>query len=225
MRMSSPGSRPRSFESLRRLPLVGRALDMGLGPGAASDRRSAQRPDRGAEGHRVGLPVLRRGLRSARVHARRRAGRHRGQSAVADQPGDVVPEGRVLAPAGGATGAADEGEVPPAGRHRMGGTRARAGDGHDRRPGDRRARGRLAGHRPPRLARGPHAGVRPPRAGRPSTTRRTTSSRSCSPRWGRCRSRTRREYDTAPRSPVWGHRSGAAAPPTSSRTSRTPTAS
>jgi formate dehydrogenase major subunit len=38
MQMSSPGSRPRSFESLRRLPLVGRALDMGLGPGAASDR-------------------------------------------------------------------------------------------------------------------------------------------------------------------------------------------
>jgi len=36
--MSSPGSRPRSFESLRRLPLVGRAMDMGLGPSAASDR-------------------------------------------------------------------------------------------------------------------------------------------------------------------------------------------
>jgi formate dehydrogenase major subunit len=36
--MSSPGSRPRSFEALRRLPLVGRAMDMGLGPGAASDR-------------------------------------------------------------------------------------------------------------------------------------------------------------------------------------------
>jgi formate dehydrogenase major subunit len=37
--------------------------------------------------------------------------------------------------------------------------------------------------------------------------------------------RTRRAYDTAPRSPVWGPRSGAAAPLRSSRTCRTPTAS
>src|SRR6201987_1156312 len=36
--MSTPGSRPRSFESLRRLPLVGRAMDWGLGEGAASAR-------------------------------------------------------------------------------------------------------------------------------------------------------------------------------------------
>src|SRR6201987_6201240 len=36
--MSTPGSRPRSFESLRRLPLVGRAMDWGLGPSAASER-------------------------------------------------------------------------------------------------------------------------------------------------------------------------------------------
>ncbi len=34
--MSESGSRPRSFESLRRLPVVGRALDWGLGPAAAS---------------------------------------------------------------------------------------------------------------------------------------------------------------------------------------------
>src|SRR6201988_1928827 len=36
--MSTPGSRPRSFESLRRLPLIGRAMDWGLGPSAASER-------------------------------------------------------------------------------------------------------------------------------------------------------------------------------------------
>jgi formate dehydrogenase major subunit len=36
--MSPSGARPRSFESLRRLPLLGRAMDMGLGPSAASDR-------------------------------------------------------------------------------------------------------------------------------------------------------------------------------------------
>jgi formate dehydrogenase major subunit len=35
--MSPSGSRPRSFESLRRLPLVGRVMDWGLGPSAASD--------------------------------------------------------------------------------------------------------------------------------------------------------------------------------------------
>jgi formate dehydrogenase major subunit len=35
--MSPSGSRPRSFESLRRLPVVGRAMDWGLGPSAASD--------------------------------------------------------------------------------------------------------------------------------------------------------------------------------------------
>jgi formate dehydrogenase major subunit len=35
--MSTSGSRPRSFESLRRLPLVGRVMDWGLGESAASD--------------------------------------------------------------------------------------------------------------------------------------------------------------------------------------------
>jgi formate dehydrogenase major subunit len=34
--MSQPGFRPRSFERLRELPVVGRMLDWGLGPGAAS---------------------------------------------------------------------------------------------------------------------------------------------------------------------------------------------
>src|ERR1700722_8537426 len=34
--MSGLGSRPRSFEMLRRLPVVGRAMDWGLGPSAAS---------------------------------------------------------------------------------------------------------------------------------------------------------------------------------------------
>jgi formate dehydrogenase major subunit len=34
--MASPGSRPSSFERLRRLPGVGRALDWGMGPSAAS---------------------------------------------------------------------------------------------------------------------------------------------------------------------------------------------
>ena len=43
--MARPGSRPSTFESLRRLPLVGRALDWGMGPGTASpttDRAGAR---------------------------------------------------------------------------------------------------------------------------------------------------------------------------------------
>lgn len=36
--MSSAGARPSSFEALRRIPVVGRALDWGMGAGAASDR-------------------------------------------------------------------------------------------------------------------------------------------------------------------------------------------
>ncbi len=49
--MSESGSRPRSFESLRRLPVIGRAMDWGLGPGAASD------PTRRAEARIAGLKV------------------------------------------------------------------------------------------------------------------------------------------------------------------------
>ena len=49
--MSESGSRPGSFESLRRLPVIGRALDWGLGPGAASD------PTRRAEARISGLKV------------------------------------------------------------------------------------------------------------------------------------------------------------------------
>jgi formate dehydrogenase major subunit len=49
--MSAPGSRPGSFESLRRLSVIGRAMDWGLGPGAASD------PTRRAEARIAGLKV------------------------------------------------------------------------------------------------------------------------------------------------------------------------
>ncbi len=49
--MSAAGSRPGSFESLRRLPVIGRAMDWGLGPGAASD------PTRRAEARIAGLKV------------------------------------------------------------------------------------------------------------------------------------------------------------------------
>jgi formate dehydrogenase major subunit len=38
--MARPGSRPSTFERLRRLPVAGRALDWGLGPSAVSPRTS-----------------------------------------------------------------------------------------------------------------------------------------------------------------------------------------
>jgi formate dehydrogenase major subunit len=41
--MPAPGSRPRSFELIRRLPVVGRALDWGLGASAASPDTMAAR--------------------------------------------------------------------------------------------------------------------------------------------------------------------------------------
>jgi formate dehydrogenase major subunit len=49
--MSQPGSRPRSFEVLRRLPVLGRAMDWGVGPSAASTRT------RKAEARIAGLKV------------------------------------------------------------------------------------------------------------------------------------------------------------------------
>ena len=88
------------------------------------------------------------------------------------------------------------------------------------------ARGtRLAGHRRRRQPACAARWASRASAGRRWTTRRTTSSRSCSPRWAPSRSRTRPVFDTPPPSPVWGPPSVAAAPRTTSRTSPTPTAS
>ncbi len=54
--------------------------------------------------------------------------------------------------------------------------------------------------------------------GRRWTTRRTTSSRSCSRPWARSRSRTKPAFDTPPRCPVWVPRSVAVEPPVTCRT-------
>ena len=110
-------------------------------------------------------------------------------------------------------------------RNRMGGAPARRRDGDDRGP-CRSSRARkgwqweVDGNAP----HGARSGSRTS-AARRSTTKRTTSSRSSSPRSVRSRSRTRRASDTPRLSPVWGPRSVAAAPPHSSRTCRTLTAS
>ena len=169
---------------------------MGPQRGRRRTRKRGRRADRRAEGHRVGLPLLRRRLRPGRLHARRRARRHRGQPALADQPGHAVPEGLGLAPARPAARPPDQGPLPRARRDRVGGARARDGDGHDRRARDRRARGRLAGRRRATAGASTARSASPTSAARRSTTRRTTSSRRPSPRWARCRSRTRPAYDT-----------------------------
>ena len=62
----------------------------------------------------------------------------------------------------------------------------------------------------------------PSRRRHPRQSKRTISSRNCSPpAWGWCASATRPEYDTAPPCPVWAHRSDAAAPPPRNRISVT----
>ncbi len=224
--MGEPRNRPEGFERLRNLPLVGRVADWGMGPSARLEEdEEGRRAHRRAEGHRVDLPLLRGRLRPGRLHAGRRADRHRGQPALADQPGHALPEGLGLAPARPAARSPDEGQVPAPRRDRVGGARPRDGDGHDRRA-RRSPPARTAGRTPTtRAAASTARWASPTSAARRSTTRRTTSSRRPSRPWARSRSRTRPAYDTPPRSPVWGPRSGAAAPPTSSRTCRTRTAS
>ena len=212
---SPSGPREPPWQKLRQLPVVGRAADWGMGGRAVSRTHAAgRRAHRGPEGHRVRLPVLRRRLRPGRLHARRRARRHRGQPALADQPGHAVPEGLgVAASSSSSPAACTKVRYRRPGRHRVGGARPRDGDGHDRRARHRRPRERLAGRRRRGLDASTARSASPTSAARRSTTRRTTSSRRPSPRWARCRSRTRPAYDTPPRSPVWGPRSGAAAPP------------
>ena len=95
---------------------------------------------------------------------------------------------------------------------RVGGDRPRHGDGHGGRAGDQDPRGDVRSGTP-RTASGygRHHGHRPASAARRWTTRRTTSSRSCSPRSASCRWRTRPGSATARRSRRWAPRSAAAA--------------
>ena len=181
----------------------------------------------GRPGRPVGLPLLRGRLRPAGLRQGRAGHPDRGRSRQPDLARPAVPEGLGHQAAASTARCARPGQVPAPGRHASGrSSTLDDGDGHDRRPGHRDPRPRLGGHRRRTAsAAAPHARASPASAARRSTTRRTTSSRSCSRRSARSRSRTRPAYDTPPPSPVWGPRSGAAAPPPSSRTSRTPTAS
>ena len=149
----------------------------------------------------------------------------RGRPRLAGLARAAVPEGLGERAAGQLARTPDRDAVPAPARHRVGAAGPRDGDRHDRRPRSStpaRAPGRT------RTRRASSSGGRwgsPVSAARRWTTRRTTSSRSCSPRWARCRSRTRRVFDTAPPFPVWEPPSVAAGPRPSSRTCRTLTAS
>ena len=199
-----------------------------LGRGVAAESRRTRalqaRTETADRMVKVGVSVLRRGLRAAGLRPGRTGHPGRGRPRLPRLAWTAVPEGLGHPPAGHLAAPADEGPLPAPTRHRVGGPRPRHGDGDDRRPGARDAAAHLAGHRRGNGRCGaPWAS--PAWAGRRWTTRRTTSSRSSSPRSARSRSRTRPVFDTPPPSPVWGPASAAAAPPRSSRICRTPTAS
>ena len=178
------------------------------------------------QGREVDLPVLRRRVRAERVREGRESRPDRGRPRLPDQPRAAVPEGL--------------GDLPA--RHRPA-PRARTvlyrrpygtewedldldtamdmiADRVDRSPATR------AGRRSTRATRrGGRMGFASLGGATLDNEENYLIKKLFTALGDRSRSRTRRASDTAPRSPVWGHRSGAAAPPRSSRTCRTPTAS
>ena len=126
-------------------------------------------------GRRQRLPVLRGRLRAAGVTSRTSK-----VIQIEGDPDSPVSRGR-LCPKGSASlqlddrpGPRDQVQLPAAARHRVGGPRPRHGDGHDRRPGDRDPRA-TTGRRRPTASASAAPWASPASAGRPSTTRRTTS--------------------------------------------------
>ena len=200
---------------------------LGRGPAVTSERTRSPRAAHvdGRPGGAERVPLLRGGLRAARLRQGREGRPDRGRPGLAGLARTPVSQGFCQRAARQQPGPPDQGALPASLRHRVGAPRPRDGHGHDRRPVRREPAQRLAGRR----RQGPARCAAPwpsPRWGeRPSTTRRTTSSRSCSPRRAPYRSRTRRVFDTPPRFPVWEPRSVAAARRSMSRTWPTATAS
>ena len=89
-------------------------------------REGAARGSPGLKATESVCPYCAVGCGAGRLHARRRARRHRGQPELADQPGHALPEGLGVAPARPAARPPDEGPLPPPRRHRVGGPRPRA---------------------------------------------------------------------------------------------------
>ena len=168
--------------------------------------------------HRRRLSLLRRRLRTTHLHQGRQAHRHRGRSRKPHQRRHSLPQGGQRLSTRRQSASRHAGPLPRPLLRPLGDQAAGLGAGPDRPARQGRARRRF--HRSATSKAGcstrcaPSALSAAPR----STTRRTTSSRSCSAAaWAWCRSKTRRGYDTALRCPVWAPRSAAARPPPISR--------
>src|SRR3954454_3177477 len=238
--MGDDTNRPRLFQRIRDLPLVGKVADWGMGPYAVSKNTKAA-------GSRIaGLKATESICPYCAVGCGQIVYTRNGELVdIEGNPRSPINQG-TLCPKGSASRQLIQqpGRLTKVKYRRPGGTeweeleleqamdmiaervieaRENGWGGGD---SDGWRRARRAGRRPTGTAGASTARSASPTSAAPrSTTRRTTSSRSCSRRWARCRSRTRPAYDTAPPCPVWARRSGAAAPATSSRTSRTPIAS
>ena len=122
-RTASAARRRAGSPSLADVPLHARtappAADtndhLGLGEAARSERLRAPRAAHahGRPGGEVDLPVLRGGLRPARLRQGREGHPDRGRSGLADLARAPVPQGLGLAPAARAPGARVQGQVPP----------------------------------------------------------------------------------------------------------------
>ena len=201
-------------------------LGRGQGGAVAPLARPGAADGHGRPRRALGLPVLRRRLRAEGVRQGREGRPDRGQPRLADLARPAVPEGQREQAARHGPAAASRrcSTARPTRRNGPSSTSRRAMDMVTAAVPGGPAQG-LAGRRPAGQLRSAARSASPASAARRSTTKRTTSSRSSSRRRARSRSRTRPVFDTPPPSPVWGPASGAAAPPTPSRTSPTPTAS
>ena len=202
----------------RRLVCPRRLRSLSAFPGTAGQDRDS-RPD-----GRLRVSLLRCRLWPAGLRKGRQDHRHRGRPGLPDLARLSLPERRRHLPIGRRRTPRAPCPLPAPARDRLGANSARAGHGHGRRAGEDHTRPDLGGQGQ-RAILFTGRWESPTSAGPPSTTRRTMSSRSCSPRSESSRSKTRPVFDTPPRSPVWGPRSEEAAPPRSSRICSLPTAS
>ena len=210
------------------LPILGRVGWPRRGPQPFSPQTAAKASRlRGAHGHRERLPLLRRRLRAAHLHqgrhssstsrATRAARSTRGRSAPRGPTRSSSPSTRTASRRScTAPRTPTEWETKPL-DWAMDQIAQRVKEARDAdfiaTNDEGRAAQRRAQHRHPRRGDARHRGELPHQE---AVLRRA---------WAWSRSRTRREYDTPPRCPVWAPRSAAARPPTTSRTWPTATAS
>ena len=133
-----PMGRPRSFDRVRRLPVVGRVADWGMGPQAVS------KATRRAGGRIAGLKATESICPYCAVGCGQVVYTRGGELVdIEGNPRSPISQG-TLCPKGSASrqliqqpGRLTKVRYRPPGGTRVGGSRARDGDGHDRRAGDR----------------------------------------------------------------------------------------